>query len=79
MQVDGMHIDGFFLVLVIDFDFIAESPSSSYDAGQSIKAAEKLAFLHRGIDFQADFISRLQFLKVLAQRNLASLAVMPLE
>ena len=74
-----MHIQRLFQLAVGNSDFIAESPPSGNRSRRAMKARKKPAVLHRGIDFQADFIAELVALEILAEGNFSPFAVMPLK
>ena len=61
-----MHEELFFLVTVMDHDFVTEATFSGDGSGQAMESWEKLTSLYAGIDLKIDFVSFLKLLEVLA-------------
>lgn len=70
-----MHVQDFFLSLILDLYFIAGSLPPANGAGKALEPREKTAMLFRRMQFQAHFLAGIIELKILAQRNFPPLAI----
>ena len=75
-QVQRMHIQRFFLAAVNDADFVTVAFFAAHRANQAMKAGIKPSPLQPGMEFQPDFITRPEFLKVSGQGYFPAVTIM---